>query len=593
MNPSRAMPAASVSPLAIDGNRFLRNGAPHRILSGALHYFRVPSAAWEDRLLKYRACGLNTVETYVAWNLHEPRPGVFDFQGHRGMLDLARFIRLAGGLKMDVILRPGPYICAEWDLGGLPAWLLADRTMRLRTPHPGFIAAVHRYFDRLLEEIRPLLAHNGGPIIAMQVENEYGSYGNSRQYLELIEQALLARGVRELLFTSDGPEDAMLQGGTLPHLFKTVNFGSRAKDAFATLKKYQPSGPPMCMEFWCGWFDHWGKEHHTRDATETAQALDELLSAGGSVNIYMMHGGTNFGFMAGANFYERYHATTSSYDYDAPLDERGAPTAKYHAFREILAKPGAPTAPSPPPPPARNYGDVRIIGYAGLFDHISRQTPVKSHDPLTQEDIGQNHGYTLYRTHVTGPRPDARLHINDVHDRAHVYQDGALVGILERDTPQPGLPIAIPENGSRLDILVENLGRINYGPIHDRKGIVGGVRLQWQWLSGWEIHSLDSNCIQHPITWREITGTARPAAPAFHLGALHIPDATPADTWLHIDGGHGAAWINGFCLGRYWNIGPQRSLLIPASFLQPGENQIIFFETDATCRPGAFCKDQP
>ncbi len=575
--------------LALGYDCFLRNGVRHRIFSGALHYFRMPAASWEDRLLKYRACGLNTVETYVAWNLHEPRPGCFDFTAG---LDLAHFIRLAGSLGLDVILRPGPYICAEWDLGGLPAWLLADPTMRLRTTHPGYLEAAGRYFDRVIDEVRPLLAHNGGPIVAVQIENEYGSYGNSRAYLEWIERALIERGVKELLFTSDGPEDAMLQGGTLPHVFKTVNFGSRAREAFAKLKNYQPAGPLMCMEFWCGWFDHWGKPHHTRGAEDAAATLDEILAADGSVNIYMMHGGTNFGFMAGANQDERYFPTVTSYDYDAPLDERGEPTAKYHAFREIFARHGAKIEPVPPTAPARAYGKVSLSESAPLFEHVENLSPILSHDPLVQEDLGQNHGFTLYRTRVSGPRAAARLHVEDVRDRAHVYQDGICVGILEREQPHADINLAIPEQGSRIEILVENLGRVNYGAIHDRKGITRGVRLQWQWLTGWEIYPLDLTHLPDTLPWGKIRESGS-ATPVFHQGTLRIDDPVPSDTWLHIGGGHGAAWINGFCLGRYWNIGPQLSLYVPGSLLRHGQNEIVLLETEPMQIPAATFESQP
>lgn len=575
-------------PLAIGPDCFLRNGARHRIFSGALHYFRVPPAAWEDRLLKYRACGLNTVETYVAWNVHEPQPGRFDFTAQ---LDLARFIRLAGSLGLDVILRPGPYICAEWDLGGLPAWLLADSTMKLRTTHPGYLDAVARYFDRVIDEVRPLLAHNGGPIVAVQIENEYGSYGNSRAYLEWIERALLSRGVNELLFTSDGPEDAMLQGGTLPHVFKTVNFGSRAREAFAKLRDYQPAGPLMCMEFWCGWFDHWGKAHHTRTAEDAAATLDEILSAGGSVNFYMFHGGTNFGFMAGANQDERYCPTVTSYDYDAPLDERGEPTAKYHAFRQLLAKHGAKTEAVPPTDPARAYGSVALTETAPLFAHAATLPAIRAHDPLCQESLGQNHGFTLYRTRVSGPRPAARLHIEDVRDRAHVYQDGVFVGVLDRDQPHAGIPLTIPAQGSRLDILVENLGRVNYGAIHDRKGITRGVRLQWQWLTGWEMCPLDLSPLPDTLSWSPASDSGSDT-PVFHRGTLQINASAPSDTWLHVSGGHGIAWINGFCLGRYWNIGPQLSLYVPASVLRSGHNELVLLETEPRQIPTATFEEK-
>lgn len=557
----------------VEGDHFIRNGAAHRILSGALHYFRVVPEYWEDRLLKYRACGLNTVETYIAWNLHEPSPGNFCFEG---MLDLRRFIKLAGSLGLDVILRPGPYICAEWDLGGLPAWLLADPGMRLRSLNPQFLVAVERYLTRLFEEVGDLQCHLGGPIIAVQVENEYGSYGTSRPYLEWNEKALCRNGVEVLLFTSDGPEDSMLQGGTLPRLLKTVNFGSQGRDAFKKLATYQPQGPQMCMEFWNGWFDHWGEPHHSRDAADAAAALEEILSSGASVNIYMMHGGTNFGFLNGANHDGLYHPTVTSYDYDAPINEQGHPTEKYYAFRDILARHGACISGVPPTAPTRSYGAAEITDSKPLFEALQEfSEPIQLDETATMEEVGQNYGYILYRTHISGPRPESKLFIQEVRDRALVFQDGDPMGIIYRNDTQAGLPISVAEGGSRLDILVENLGRVNYGPqLHDRKGITHGVRLNNQYLSPWEIHPLDLTQLP-TFSW---SGVEAAQGPTFYRSTISIEAAH--DTFLKVTGRHGAAWINGFCLGRYWEIGPQKALYVPASLLRQGGNEIVILELE-------------
>lgn len=573
--------------LVIEGEQFVRNGAPHRIFSGALHYFRVVPEYWEDRLLRMKACGLNTVETYVAWCLHEPKPGEYDF---RGMLDLGRFLTLAQKHGMDVIFRPGPYICAEFDFGGLPPWLLAERDLRVRTLDPRYLLAVERFFARLFEEVGDALAHRGGPIVAVQVENEYGSYGHHSDYLRAIEAIILRNGVRELLFTSDGPEHAMLQGGTLPHLFKTVNFGSEAAKAFERLREYQPGLPVMCMEFWNGWFDHWGVPHHTRSASDAASALDELLSAGGHVNIYMMHGGTNFGHLNGANHDGRYRSTVTSYDYDAPLSEHGGYTAKYHAFREVLAKHGAVTTELPPELESAAFGPLEICGSVPLLGELLEQMPRCFSDEVkTMEEVGQSYGFTLYRTTISGPRDAAPLKIQEVRDLAWIYGNGELLGRQMRDEPEEAaISVSVPASGMQLEILVANLGRVNYGAeLHDRKGITRGVRLAHQFLSGWEILSLDFTKLPE-LQWLPPSASV---TQGFHRAVFTVD--RPADTFLKVTGGHGMAWVNGVCLGRHWEIGPQRTLYVPAPLLRVGENEVVVLEIERGEAPRIELVDRP
>lgn len=304
----------------VQGDQFLYEGTPLTLVSGAIHYFRVIPEYWKDRLSKLKACGFNTVETYVAWNIHEPQEGKFCFTG---MADIVTFIETAAELGLHVIVRPSPYICAEWEFGGMPAWLLAEDGMRLRCYDEVFLSKIDSYYDVLLPKLKPLLCTNGGPIIAMQIENEYGSYGNDLKYLEHIQESMISRGMDILLFTSDGPEDFMLQGGMVPGVLETVNFGSRTEEAFNSLKQVQPDKPLMCMEYWNGWFDHWNKPHHTRDAQDAVHVFEDMLKAGGSVNFYMFHGGTNFGFYNGANNHGIYEPTVTSYDYDSPLTEWG------------------------------------------------------------------------------------------------------------------------------------------------------------------------------------------------------------------------------------------------------------------------------
>ncbi|QNM98790.1 glycoside hydrolase family 35 protein [Chitinimonas koreensis] len=566
-----------MSTFTVVGNDFHLDGRPHRLLSGALHYFRVLPEQWEDRLLKLRALGLNCVETYVAWNLHEPRPGEFDFSGG---LDLVAFVRLAESLGLHVIVRPGPYICAEWEFGGLPAWLLADPDMALRCSYRPYLDAVERFFDALLPLLLPLQVQHGGPILAMQVENEYGSYGSDKAYLVWLEQALRERGVETLLFTSDGALDFMLTHGSVPHVLKTANFGSRAAGEFAKLREYQPAGPLMCMEFWCGWFDHWGEQQHLRGAADAAQALDEVLAAGASVNVFMFHGGTSFGFMNGANTdleTGAYQPTVGSYDYDAPLSEDGLPTAKYHAFREVIGKyVELPPLRLPPPVPRFETGTLVLPESQPLFASLSRLSiPQSTPVPRSMESLGQNYGFVLYRTQLNHPAGPTTLHLEQLHDRAQVFVDGVEIGTLERDQPL-SLALTLPSRPVTLDILVENLGRVNYGPkLHDRKGILGQVRLGTHTLlHHWQSYPLPLDDLSRLAF---IQTTAAPSGPTFYRGRFEVE--RPGDAFLSLPSGHkGVAWLNGFNLGRYWERGPQTALYVPAPLLKPGLNELTVLE---------------
>ncbi|BDI32064.1 beta-galactosidase [Capsulimonas corticalis] len=553
---------------------FRYDGQPIQIISGAMHYFRIVPEYWEDRLLKLKACGMNAVETYVAWNAHEPRPGEFRFDG---ILDLVRFIQIAARLDLLVIVRPSPYICAEWDFGGLPAWLLADPGMKVRCMHAPYLAAVDRYYDRLLPMLAPLQCTQGGPIIAMQVENEYGSYGADHEYLRFLERAMQSRGIDVPLFTSDGPSDGMLQGGALPGVFKTVNFGSGSVEAFRKLREYQPAGPRMCMEFWNGWFDHWGEPHHTRDAADAAQNLEEILAAGASVNAYMFHGGSNFGFSSGANFDGAYQPTVTSYDYDAPLDEAGDPTPKYYAFRDTIARyRDLPETAIPAKSVKKRFGVLKVKEQALLFEQLPNLAkPIQRTTPETMEALGQNAGFILYRTRVTGPRTAEPLTIQNVHDRAIVFLDGAIQGTIDRnDKTQDAIKLDIPIGGATLEILVENMGRINYGPhLMDRKGITEGVRLYGQFLHHWEIFCLPMDNLES-LQFGPVSATDQPA---FHRATFEID--TPADTFVALDGWtKGVCFVNGFNLGRYWDMDPRRNLYLPGPLLRSGVNEIVLFE---------------
>lgn len=586
-----------MSSLMIQGDQFMLSGKPARILSGAIHYFRVVPAYWEDRLFKLKACGFNTVETYVAWNVHEPKEGQFNFTG---MADIVKFIETAGKVGLHVIVRPSPYICAEWEFGGMPSWLLADEGVRLRCYDPKFLSKVDAYYDVLLPKLKPLLSTNGGPIIAMQVENEYGSYGNDLQYLTYLKHAMIDRGMDVLLFTSDGPENFMLQGGMIPGILETVNFGSRAEEAFSKLKEVQPDKPLMCMEYWNGWFDHWNKPHHTRDAQEAADVFEAMLKAGGSVNFYMFHGGTNFGFYNGANNHGKYEPTVTSYDYDSPLTEWGDITEKYVLIRDLIHT-YLDTQPLPLPEPVRkrNYGEVRMEPVAPLFDLLDvLSTPERRTCPEPMEKLGQDYGFILYTTQISGPREHCSLELQEVHDRAMVFVDGEYKGVIERWDPQP-IEFQVPEGGAELRILVENMGRTNYGPyLKDYKGITEGARLGFQFLFDWTIHTLplDNLALLHnvPGPVHQAQGEGGLEGPAFYKGSFAIPNEEEiADTFLKLEGWtKGVVFVNGFNLGRYWEAGPQKTLYVPGPLLQAGDNEIVVFELHGTTKLHVALQDQ-
>jgi beta-galactosidase len=578
--------------ITISGEQFLLDGKPFRILSGAMHYFRVVPEYWRDRLEKMRAFGLNTVETYVAWNLHEPRPGEFHFDG---MLDLVKFIETAADIGLKVIVRPGPYICSEWDFGGLPSWLLKDPDMQIRCAYTPYLDAVDRYFDALLPRLVPLQSTHGGPIIAMQVENEYGSYGNDKVYLNHLKDGMRARGIDSFLFTSDGPRDHCLQGGTLLDIFKTVNFAFDAKEAFAKLREYQPEGPLMVMEFWSGWFDHWGEEHHiTEDGGSSIQrsldTLDEILAAGASVNFYMFHGGTNFGFMNGANCYPTpYQADVTSYDYACPISECGDLSPRYEGYREILKKyMGVPLMAHIQPVAKHAFGSIELTESVGLFESLDMLSePMISVTTAPMEAYDQDYGFILYRTMLSGPRMGI-LCVIGLHDRAQIFLDGELNEVLDRESVNEYTAVDIAKN-AQLDILVENMGRINFGPsLLDRKGITGGVTVNDQYQFGWETFPLPLN----DLSGLKFDPVHAGSFPAFFRARFNVED--PADTFLALPGWtKGVAWLNSFNLGRYWERGPQKTLYVPAPLLKRGVNELILFELHGSSKLSVEFQDKP
>lgn len=569
------------TPITIKGTHFIRAGKPHQILSGSMDFQRIPRAYWRDRLRKARAMGLNTITTYVYWNLVEPQPGQFDYGGNN---DVVAFVREAQQQGLDVILRPGPYVCAEWEAGGFPAWLFADPHLHVRTQDPKYLQAVERYFQRLGKELAPLMASHGGPIVAVQVENEYGSYGNDRTYMEDIHQALIRAGFgTDLMFTSDGAEE--LRNDALPGVLAVVNFGTgEAKSAFTRLKAFRPGQPAMAGEFWAGWFDHWGEPHAQTDANVQAKELAWMLSQGYSFNLYMFEGGTTFGSMNGANFQgnptDHYAPQTTSYDYDAPLDEAGRPKPKFAKFRDVIAKAtGITPASLPASTPFMDVPEFALTESASLWDNLPE--PVSVEQPQPMEQFGQAYGYILYRTQLSGAIA-GQLYLGEVRDYASVYVDHKLIGTVDRRLKQVSLPVTIEAGTHTLDVLVENTGRINYGPrlADGRAGLVDPVLLDGKVLHGWQVYPLSMSSLDTIRGWT----TQVIAGPAFHRG--HFKVAAPADTFLDVSAfGKGFMWVNGHNLGRIWDIGPQRSLYLPAPWMGQGDNTVVVFDLQAPQQP--------
>lgn len=578
---------------AIGTEDFTLDGKPFRILSGALHYFRVHPDLWADRIRKAKQMGLNTIETYVPWNAHAPRSDEFDLTGR---LDLGRFLDLVAAEGMYSIVRPGPYICAEWDNGGLPAWLFSDPEVGVRRDEPRYLAAVTNYMEQIAPVIAPRQIDHGGSVILIQIENEYGAYGNDKVYLQKLVDLNRAVGFTVPFTTVDQPTAEMLENGSLPSLHKTGSFGSRAVERLATLREHQPTGPLMCSEFWVGWFDHWGAHHHTTSVQQAAADLDELLGAGASVNIYMVHGGTNFGFTNGANDKGVYQPTVTSYDYDSPLDEAGNPTAKYWAFREVLARYNPELGAEKPTPaePAPVF-TVRFGSALALADVAEQLGSWQQHDELpTMDAIARFDGFALYRTQIAVEGAGV-LSFGEVRDRALVTLDGVALGVLARDHHDRSIVLPHNANGT-LELLVEDQGRVNYGPrIGEPKGLIGPARINGVAVTGWHVIGLELGDIRTvaqaldavPADELRMLGGPAFARARFDVpgaGAAAAADAAGALPDLFLDTkrwGKGVVWINGFCLGRYWSRGPQRTLYVPGPLLRERGNELIVFETQA------------
>ncbi|CAN0878039.1 Beta-galactosidase 17 [Linum grandiflorum] len=611
----------------IADDKFWKDGSPYRIVGGDLHYFRTLPEYWEDRLLKAKALGLNTIQTYVPWNLHEPQPGKLSFQG---IADLVSFLRLCHKLDLLVMLRAGPYICGEWDLGGFPAWLLATNPpLKLRSSDRNYLQLVDRWWGTLLPKIAPLLYNNGGPIIMVQIENEFGSYGDDQTYLRhLVRLARRHLGDSIILYTTDGGARENLERGTIrgDAVFSAVDFttGDDPWPIFKLQKEFNAVGksPPLSTEFYTGWLTHWGEKIATTDADFTASSLETILSRNGSAVLYMAHGGTNFGFYNGANTgtdESDYKPDLTSYDYDAPISESGdVDGSKYSALRKVIERY---SATSLPPIPAnivkRGYGPIELRKTGSLFHLLDLAKPsneVESVDPLSMESLGQMFGFMAYVTNYSAKDTGNSLYIPEVHDRAQVFTSCTsgnkpkYIGTIERwSNKQLGLPNAKCASNTSLFILVENLGRINYGKyMFDRKGILSSVYLDGKVLQGWRMISIPLTNLNEDwganlndvlksnisivsrtgsltTTRKRTTHKSRSISvePTFYAGRFVVEEA--ADTFLSFEGwGKGVAFVNDFNIGRYWpSNGPQCSLYVPAPVLKHGKNVLVVFELES------------
>ncbi|KAM9548420.1 beta-galactosidase-1-like protein isoform 1-T1 [Guaruba guarouba] len=646
---AQASPLARSFELDYEEDCFRKDGVPFRYISGSIHYARVPRPAWRDRLLKMYMSGLSAVQVYVPWNYHEPRPGIYDFAGNR---DVEAFLDLTAELGLLVILRPGPYICAEWEMGGLPSWLLWKPDIVLRSSDPAYLAAVDSWLHVLLPKIKPRLYQHGGNIISVQVENEYGSYyacdyGYLRHLLGSF-RALL--GSEVLLFTTDGTRAEELHCGTLQGLYATIDFGpgSNVTEAFGAQRWVEPKGPLVNSEYYTGWLDYWGEAHASTSSAHVARGLEDMLQLGASVNMYMFHGGTNFAYWSGrdsqswvmtlhciaimerrahwvpcpelwqspflqlpsppwpgADFKDQYKPVTTSYDYDAPLSEAGDPTEKLFAIRMVISKfQPLPAGPMPPATPKYAYGQVALQKHADLLDALDvlcPSGPIQSRFPLTFEAIKQAHGFVVYRTQL--PRDVLEPTMlgappHSICDRGYVMLQKEYRGTLERDG-QTTLRV-MGRAGDTLDVLLENMGRISFGAnISDFKGLLGNLSLDSTPLSNWLIYPLDIDAaVQQGWPHAALPKSSRRgrAGPAFYTGAFETPGIA-WDTFVKFPGwSKGQLWINGFNLGRYWpRRGPQQTLFVPGSVLHIGRpNNITVLELEgAPSTPLLLFLDQP
>ena len=568
---SHLQSAAPRHTFAIGTNDFLLDGNKLQIRCGEIHAARVPMEYWRHRLQMAKAMGLNTVCAYLFWNLHEPHPGEYVWTGQA---DDAEFCRIAQEEGLWVILRPGPYACAEWEMGGSPWWLLKHDDIKLRSRDPNYLNAVRSYLKEVGRVLAPLQITHGGPIIMAQVENEYGFYGKDAQYMDEIRKALIDAGFDVPLFECNPPDQ--MKNGLLTNLFQAGNFGSDIERNFAKVRKIQPTGPLICSEFYPGWFDTWGQPHHTGKPENYLPNLKLMLDMGASFSIYMAHGGTTFGLWSGCD--RPFKPDTSSYDYDAPISEAGWATPKFFATRELFSKyllPGEKLTEPPAQNPVVSFAPVELNEVAPVFENLP--AAIRDETPRNMEAYDQGYGCILYRTKIPAGAATT-LEAAAIHDFGFVFIDGKRVGILDRRSSKAQISLPAREKETQLDILVEPQGRINFGPeMADRKGLIAPVKLGGDILKGWEIFNLPLD--DKMMAGLKFTGEKPNSnTPAFWRGSFNLEKS--GDTFLDLRNfGKGDVWVNGHCLGRFWNIGPSQTAYAPGCWLRVGKNEIVILDT--------------
>jgi len=548
---------------------FLLDGRPLQIRCGEVHLARVPREYWQNRLQLCRAMGLNTVCAYLFWNFHEPVEGQFNFSGQA---DAAEFCRIAKQEGLYVILRPGPYACAEWDMGGMPWWLLKRADIKLRSLDENFMGPARTYLREVGRVLADQQVTRDGAILMVQVENEYGSFGTDPAYIRALHQTTLEAGFDVPLFVSNPSWD--LAKGLVPELFQVVNFASDPASGFKALRELQADGPLMCGEFYPGWFDTWGDPHHRGKTQQYLTDLEYMVSHGASFSIYMAHGGTTFGLWSGAD--RPFKPDTSSYDYDAPISESGQIGEKFRLTRELFQRHLTPGQVLPEPPavnPLISIPAMTLTSRAGLLDNLP--TPIIDRELRNMEAYDQGQGCILYRTTIPAG-PSAELKVGKVGDFGWVFLDGKSIGVLDRRVPPACIVLPARSAARQLDILVEAMGHVNFGTeVYDPKGLIGPVTLEGEPLRDWQVFPL-------PLTDRDLSALSfQPATgepgPAFWKGTFSL--AFAADTYLNLMyWGKGVVWVNGQCLGRFWNIGPTQTMYLPGPWLQAGENQVMVLD---------------
>lgn len=559
---------------ALGDSAFLLDGKAFQVISGEIHYPRVPKEAWRARMKMAKAMGLNTISTYVFWNLHEPEKGVFDFSGNN---DIAEFVKEAQQEGLWVILRPSPYVCAEWEFGGYPYWLQNEKGLVVRSAESQYMKEYEQYIQEVGKQLAPLQINHGGNIIMVQIENEYGSYGKDKQYLALNEKMFKEAGFDGLLYTCDPAQD--VANGYLPGLLPAVNGLVKPAAVKKLVRKYHNGkGPFMIAEWYPAWFDWWGTAHHVVAPESYAAELDEVLASGISINMYMFHGGTTRGFMNGANDKDStpYEPQISSYDYDAPLDEAGNPTEKFRIFRSVIEKhlpPAAQLPPIPPSKPSMSINAIQLTKKTHILDALP--TPVIADTPLTFEQLHQAYGYVVYRTIVDGDKTST-LKIDELRDYAIVMVNGQPQGELDRRLNQNSLNVQLPAGRDTLDLFVENLGRINFGPnlLKNNKGITKRVLLGGRELKGWSMFKFPFNKVDD-FKWNDRQSQNK--GPVLQRGIFKLDKL--ADSYFDMSKwGKGVIWVNGHNLGRYWSVGPQQTVYVPVEWLHAGENTVTVLE---------------